>query len=220
MGKENGTLRRSSGGVAQALREAILRGELQGGQQLLQDKIATEYNVSKIPLREALVQLEGDGLVTIIPNRGAFVSELTAEEVHEISLIRVALETMALREAIPLMQSADFQKAKRVLEKTDHVSDPYLWSELNWQFHETLYRPAQLPRLHRSLRTLYNNVSRYFVIYKSADYAGKPQREHREILDACERGKIKLATILLEGHLNDAADVLIQHLSNEQSPSA
>lgn len=209
----NGTFRRSSGTVAQALREAILRGELIGGQQLPQDKIATEYNVSKIPLREALVQLEGDGLVKFIPNRGAFVSELTAAEVREISLIRVALETMALREAMPLMRSADFQKAQAILEQTNGVTAPYLWSELNWQFHDALYRPANLPLLRQTLRTLYNNVSRYFVIYKSADYSGKPQREHRAILNACQRGKTELATALLKEHLNDAANVLIQHLS-------
>ncbi len=213
MGYENSSLKRSSGMVAQALREAILRGELQGGQQLPQDKIATEYNVSKIPLREALVQLEGDGLVTFIPNRGAFVSELTAAEVREISLIRVALETMALRQAIPLMNSADFQQAQAIMKKTENVTDPFLWSELNWQFHDALYCPANLPRLRRQLRTLYNNVSRYFVIYKSADYSGKPQREHQEILTACERGRINLASALLEEHLNDAANVLIQHLT-------
>jgi len=209
------SFRRGSGTastIAESIRDAILRGELKCNQQLRQDKIAAEYGVSKIPVREALFQLEADGLVTFYPNRGAFVSELTVAEAREISTIRVAMETVALRRALPNLTDKDFARAEGIIAATDHESDPFHWSELNWDFHATLYRPAQLPRLQRILRTLYDNVSRYFVIYQAVDYSGKSQQEHRDILDACQRGKVNLACILLEHHLNEAADVLVDNL--------
>lgn len=198
--------------VAASVRESILRGELRSGEQLRQDKIAADYGVSKIPVREALHRLEADGLVTFYANRGAFVSELTADEAREIAIIRVAMETVALRHAIPHLTTEHFARAERIIVATDNETDPFRWSELNWSFHANLYRPAQLPRLQRMLRTLYNNVARYFVIYQAVNYSAKSQQEHREILDACQRGRANLACILLENHLKDAADVLVANL--------
>jgi DNA-binding GntR family transcriptional regulator len=87
--------------IAAALRQAILRGEFKAGQPLLQDEVAARFGVSKIPAREALLQLKAEGLVSFYPNRGATVSELSAGEVNEIYIIRIALETLALRRALP-----------------------------------------------------------------------------------------------------------------------
>src|SRR5689334_5025020 len=87
----------SSDAVASALRDAILRGALPGGAHLRQEELATRMGVSRLPVREALRQLHGEGLVTLAPNRGAEVVALAPDEVHEIYDIRIALETMALR---------------------------------------------------------------------------------------------------------------------------
>ena len=102
--------------IAGALRNAILQGRFQAGQPLRQDQIAAELGVSKVPVREALVQLKGEGLVTFLPNRGAVVTELSATEVDEIYSMRIALETKALERAIPYLSSADFIRARGVLE--------------------------------------------------------------------------------------------------------
>lgn len=203
--------------VAASVRESILRGQLRSGEQLRQDKIAADYGVSKIPVREALHRLEADGLVTFYANRGAFVSELTADEAREISIMRVAMETVALRHAMPNLTTEHFERAERIIAATDNEADPFRWSELNWSFHANLYRPAQLPRLQRMLRTLYNNVARYFVIYQAVDYSHKSQQEHREILEACQRGRGKLACILLENHLTEAANVLVANLAQSHA---
>ncbi|MDR7541769.1 MAG: GntR family transcriptional regulator, partial [Armatimonadota bacterium] len=87
--------------VADVLREAILRGILLAGQQLRQDEIARELGVSHIPVREALRQLEAEGLVRLRPYRGFEVSELSPEEVEELYEIRIPLECQALRLAFP-----------------------------------------------------------------------------------------------------------------------
>ena len=199
--------------IAKSLREAILRGTIKSKERLRQDKIAAEFGVSKIPVREALFQLEADGLVTFYPNRGAFVSALTAVEAREIAIIRSALETVALQHAIPNLTIKDFEEAERIIEATENETDPFCWSSLNWDFHATLYRPAQLPRLQRTLRTLYNNISRYFVIYQAINYSEISQQEHRDILHACQQRKVKLACVLLEDHLNESADVLVANLN-------
>ena len=87
--------------VTDALREAISRGMLKGGQQLKQEVIADRFGISKIPVREALKQLEGEGLVTFYPRRGAVVAELSYGEVQEVGEIRAALESLALGWAMP-----------------------------------------------------------------------------------------------------------------------
>src|SRR5690348_10896665 len=78
--------------VAETLRERIVRGEIKEGEQLRQDAIATELAVSRIPVREALRQLEAEGLITIVPHRGAVVSLLSTEEIEEIFEMRAVLE--------------------------------------------------------------------------------------------------------------------------------
>jgi DNA-binding GntR family transcriptional regulator len=87
--------------VAGGLRQGILSGALGGGRPLRQDEIAREFGVSRIPVREALRQLEGEGLVTFYPHRGATVSELPYEEATEIGEIRASSETLALKRALP-----------------------------------------------------------------------------------------------------------------------
>ena len=86
--------------IVGALRNAILQGRYKANQPLRQDQIAEKFGVSKVPLREALVQLKAEGLVTFMPNRGAVVTELSAAEVDEIFTMRMALESKALERAI------------------------------------------------------------------------------------------------------------------------
>jgi DNA-binding transcriptional regulator YhcF (GntR family) len=89
--------------IAGELREGILSGVLKGGQPLRQTEIAERFRVSRILVREALRQLEGEGLISFYPHPGMVVSELSYEEAREISEIRVALETMTIRKVIPLL---------------------------------------------------------------------------------------------------------------------
>ncbi len=192
--------------IASALRRAILTGELRSGQALPQDEIAARYGVSKIPAREALVQLKAEGLVTLLPNRGAFVSALSAAEVAEIYAMREALETLALRRAVPNMSKADLVRAAALIELMDDERDLLAWSELNWDFHAELYRPSAMPRLLDHVRMLHTNVQRYLIVFlSSANYHAKAQSQHRLILSLCKRGEADKAAEALGRHLNQAA---------------
>lgn len=202
--------------IADALRSAILQGRLRGGQSLKQDEIANEFSVSKIPVREALVKLEAEGLVRMMANRGAMVSSLTLDEVSEIYTIRSALEPIALRRAIPAMKPADYLQFENILSRIDYTEDMTQWAELNWEFHAALYHTAQMPRLLMTVKTLYNNVARYLLHhYLDQDYLAESQDQHREIVAACRDGQTDHAVALLLHHLGDPVQVFAGLLDAE-----
>jgi DNA-binding GntR family transcriptional regulator len=189
--------------IADALRTAILQGKLTSGQALRQDEIAAEFSVSKIPVREALVQLQAEGLVNLIPSRGAIVSRLSFSEIDEIYVMRIALEPIALRRAVPHLTASDFLQINAVLDQIDATEDLTRWAELNWAFHAALYRPAQMPRLLQTLQQLHNNVIYLFVRRLTPEYLVQSQRQHRELVALCEAGDIDEACACLEHHLGD-----------------
>ena len=196
--------------VAEALRQAILLGIFKAGQSLRQDEIATQFGISRIPVREALRQLEAEGLVTLYPNRGATVSVLSAAEAQEICEIRIALETLALQLAISNLTEADIQRAIAILEATDQATDPRRWAELNWEFHATLYTSAHRPRLLTMIKTLHINVDRYRHL--QINYQDQSQTEHWKLLEVCKQRDMNKAIDILKHHIATAAEHLVAHL--------
>jgi DNA-binding GntR family transcriptional regulator len=199
--------------IADSLRSDILRGKYKSKQPLRQDEIADQFGVSKIPVREALFQLKAEGLVTFYPNRGAVVSELSAVEADEIYIMRIALEAVILRRAIPRLTVAHFTKAEEILAEMDREENIARWGELNWDFHATLYSPASMPRLMETIKTLHINIARYLVLYLAGlKYQNASQQEHRTLLEACRHGNIEKATTTLEDHLRSASSQLTAFL--------
>ena len=142
------------------------------------------------------------------------VTELSADEVDEIFTMRIALETKALERAIPNLSSADFIRAKSVLEIFENEQDRSQWSALNWEFHATLYQASQMPRLLHTIETLHNNVTRYLIIYLDRLSAQDiSQKEHSAIFNACQKRNIDAATRQLTAHLRKASKRLMAFLS-------
>lgn len=206
--------------VAEVLREAILRGILSAGQQLRQEEIARQLGVSHIPVREALRQLEAEGLVRLRPYRGFEVSELSPEEVEELYEIRIPLECQALRLALPRLTDQDLEQAQAVLDAIDAEEDPSAWSELNTHFHAILYAPSRRQRLLNLIRTLRTNVDRYLRLYISVmQRKAYSQREHRAILEAVRRRDEARALRALQEHLDIACRMLVDYLRRERQAS-
>jgi len=199
--------------VAGGLRGAILGGVLAGGDPLRQEELADRFGVSRIPVREALRQLEGEGLVEFYPHRGAVVTSLSYLEVQEITEIRVSIEPLALRRAAPLMTGDDLDRAEEILDRIDAERDlRSSWGELNWRFHEALFTPAGRPRLLSLIKAQHIAFERYIRFHLSlADY-DKPQAEHRELLELCRRGELRQAEPLLVRHIEDISVLLLEHL--------
>lgn len=188
--------------VREGLRRAIFAGDLVPGAQLRQDELAEQFGTSRIPVREALRQLEAEGLVKLQPNRGAVVSSLSLEEVLELLDIRIALECMALKFAIPNMVDSDLAAAAQILKDYDAAREPQRWGEFNWRFHEALYAPCGRKKLLAMIEANYGHVGRFTRLWVSLA-AGKerPQSEHRELVKACRAGKVNAAVKLLEQHI-------------------
>ena len=204
--------------IADSLRADILRGKFKSGQALKQDEIAAQFGISKIPVREALIQLKAEGLVNFYPNRGAFVSELSAAEADEIYVMRIALETAVLARAIPNLTVAHLKHAEEILTAIDQEENIAKWGELNWKFHATLYSSASLPRLMDTIKALHTNIARYLVLYLAGmAYQKKSQKEHRAILAACRHGDIEKALTVLEVHLRGASEHLVAYLNKQES---
>lgn len=199
--------------IADALREAILRGIFQEGQSLRQDEIAAKFGVSRIPVREALKQLEAEGLVTLQLNRGATVSVLSPAEVEEICDIRAVLEPLAIELAMPNLTEADLDTATTILASTDQATDAARWSSLNWEFHLALYTPAERPRLLGLIKTLHVNTDRYVRIQlEKMNYLERSQKEHYQLLESCRQRNVKGAAKLLKQHIAQAGAELVGYL--------
>lgn len=188
--------------VRYGLRQAILNGEYPSGAQLRQDELAERFGTSRIPVREALRQLEAEGLVTIEANKGATVTTLSLQEVLELFDIRIALECRALQLAIPSMIDTDFEVAETILQGYTSSDDPKLWGEANWAFHSALYAPCARPKLLGMIESNYGHVDRFTRLNVSRA-AGKdrPLREHWELLNHCRSGSAVKAAALLQEHI-------------------
>lgn len=203
--------------VAEALRKAIYLGELPGGTRLNQDEIAAKFGVSRIPVREALRQLEAEGLVQIIPHRGAVVSTLSPEELRELYEIRITLESLAVRRAIPNVTMDVVQELERLLAELERTEDPLTWLDLNREFHNALYAPSGLKRLCHLIDTLRRNTERYLRIYVGP--LGRiplAQREHRKILEAYRERDADTAVAALQEHLSNTLEGLLRFFQEVQ----
>ena len=202
--------------IADIIRKAIFDGTFKAGQPLRQDQIAQALKISKIPIREALVQLKAEGLVVFLPNRGALVSRLSQDEVKEIFSMRLALESLAVQNAIPNFSEADSIRAQGILQIIEKEKDRKAWNDLNWEFHEILYRPSGMKLLLNSIRVLHNNVARYLIVYLDhLSGATASGLEHWEILKAYQMGDEKKAVQFLELHLVNAQKCLLGYLEKE-----
>ncbi len=214
-----------SAAVIERLREKILSGELREGQQLRQDVIAAEFQISRIPVREALSHLAAEGLIKIIANRGAIVSALSPEEIGELFEARAVLECYMLREAIPNLKEEDFRRAEEILsqfeESLEDEAKAKSWGHWNWLFHSTLYGPANRPVMMGFVKTLNHNCDRYtrlhLVFTRNLHLAGDA---HRKLVDACRTRDPQVASDALWSHIMDAGQYLKEFIARRREQHA
>ena len=205
--------------VAAVLREAITTGHLKANQPLPQDEIAAQLQVSHIPVREALRQLQSEGLVTYQANRGATVSALSPDEIGEIYEIRAILETAAIRRATPRLTQARLDQASRILDAAEQATDSTAWGSHDVDFHQQIYDLHDRPRMDELIAGLLRRVDRYWTLYGlMLLHRGRFDREHREILEALRHRNADLAGDRLRQHLAGAADLLIGELQRASLP--
>lgn len=192
----------SADAVTESLRDLILDGTLASGLQLRQEDLAKRFGVSRIPVREALGRLQAEGLVEHFANRGSVVASRSIEELLETLDIRIALETRALKLALPSLTARDFKAAREIMRRYDESESPRQWTELNLEFHLTLYRPCGRARLVRMIEELVRGINIHLRQHISHTVGRRnPQAEHKDILKACVDGDAELAVKLTEQHI-------------------
>lgn len=203
--------------IAKHLREAIVAGGIAEGEPIRQDDVARLFNVSKIPVREALKRLEAEGLVMFQRNKGALVTRISEPELAQMFEVRVLLEVQAIRLSVPNMTPATFADAERICEAFLGEEDVGRWAELNWQLHACLYEPAQRPFLVSLIRSIHDKLERYLRLQMSlSEGKDRADHEHRDIIAACRAGDAELAARLIETHINGVCQTLYEHLPNRR----
>lgn len=188
------------------LREAILDGVLEPGQRLLQDELAAELSVSRMPIREALLRLEADGLVRFHPYKGFTVATFTLEDLKEIYFLRGLLEGATAELAALNIKEVELEKLSQLCRKMNGFLEKMELDEmppLNADFHQTVYQAASSPRLYKMIVRLWNSFpkSNMSVVEARAQIM---VQEHTAIFEALRERDGAKARKCTEHHIANA----------------
>lgn len=205
--------------VAAQIRERILKRDIGGGEPLRQEAIAKSFGTSIIPVREALRQLEAEGLVELHSHRGAIATELTLDKALEWIHLRRLIETDLIGLAIDNITEDDLARANEILgrfdDAMDHRRDIAHWSEYNWELHSALYTPANRPETMKILATLHKKCDRYIRLQLlGGNHIERAEEEHRELIGLCEQRNKRAAKSLLHQHIVGVEKDLVEELGN------
>ena len=208
--------------VAEEIREQIISGQIKGNEPLRQESLADEFGCSLIPVREALLNLTGEGLVEFIPHKGAVAKEISIIEVEEIFALRALLECDIITRAMPHMSDENILRAESVLGQFEALLEPgsdlQSWGKLNWEFHKVLYEPANRDYTFRLIERLHTNCDRYLRLQLQLDEGRtRAHSEHIEILDRIRKKDKRGATKVLRQHILVTGEKLISSLSTLSS---
>ncbi|KXF75629.1 GntR family transcriptional regulator [Paramesorhizobium deserti] len=205
-----------SGALLEEIRQGILSGRYAAGTQLRQDALAESFGVSRIPIREALFQLEAEGLVKILPQRGAVVSDLSRTEIDDVFELRILLEPRLLLASAPKLTEEDFNRlndrhenyVKAISENA--VND---YGRLNAELHMAMYHLADMPRTQQIVASLLQTSDRYTRIQLSNMAAmQRAMDEHAELIHLCRSGRFDRAARFLAEHVAAVRDDLVSAL--------
>ncbi|MCI6121654.1 GntR family transcriptional regulator [Lachnospiraceae bacterium HCP28S3_F9] len=194
--------------VFNTLRQAILRGELKPGERLMEIQLANKLGVSRTPIREAIRKLELEGLVLMIPRKGAEVADITEKSLRDVLEVRKALEELAVQltcDKITKEQIRELEQAAEQFKKTLKSNDITEIAEADVRFHDIIYLATDNQKLILLLNNLREQMYRYRIEYlKRADKYSQLLAEHEEIIRHIEKKQKK-----------EAAEIVCKHIDNQ-----
>jgi DNA-binding GntR family transcriptional regulator len=200
--------------IEEKLRAAIYDGRLPCGMAIRQQELATLFGVSRMPVREALRQLEAQGLLQVTQHKGAVVAPLINHDSAETYALRMLLECEALRLSVPLLEESDFDLAQGCIERLEQTSDYAEISQLNRAFHRALYAHAGNRRLLRLVDDGLIEEERFLRFNLEAMGLRKvAQDDHRQLLEAARQRDVPLAIELLREHLQRGVAAIARYLA-------
>ena len=206
--------------IEETLCSAILDGRLPCGIALRQQDLADLFGVSRMPVREALRQLEAQALLNVVAHKGAVVAALVQGDAVETYALRILLESEALRLSLPLLEASDLEHAARYIDELETEHDYSEIGRLNRLFHMSLYAKAPNKRLLKLVEDGLNEEERFLRFNLEAMGLGKlSQEDHRAMLRAAEERDVEGSVKLLTYHLNRGVEVITQYLNSPEAQS-
>ena len=199
--------------VFNTLRQAILRGELKPGERLMEIQLANKLGVSRTPIREALRKLELEGLVNMVPRKGAEVADITEKSLRDVLEVRKALEELSVQLACEKITEEEIEELKRVAERfkdTLNDQDVTKIAEADVAFHDVIYTATDNQKLSLLLNNLREQMYRYRVEYLKKEEA-YPQliAEHEELIDNISKRNKEEATRIMCEHIDNQVATVI-----------
>ncbi|PVZ15281.1 MULTISPECIES: GntR family transcriptional regulator [unclassified Pseudomonas] len=202
--------------IEERIRLAILDGSLPTGTAVRQQELANLYGVSRMPVREALRQLEAQGLLTVVHHKGAVVAELINDTVSEAYDLRLLLEREALRLSVPLLDETDLATAQQAIDQLEVEQDYSVMAQLNRDFHMALYGKASNRRLLRLIDQGLEEEERFLRFNMlEMGLADLIHQDHRDQLEAARARDTERCVALLEVHLQRAIDAINRYLDDK-----
>ncbi len=207
--------------VFNTLRKAIIEGEFQPGERLMEVTLANKLGVSRTPVREAIRMLELEGLVKMIPRRGAEVANITVKDLSDALEVRMAIEELSVRLACERIDEAGKEElSKANLNFKEAINSKLVPAivDTDIAFHNSIYKASKNEKLISIAQNLREQVYRYRVEYvKDFSYHDKLVSEHDEITRAIFRGDVEAATKVMNEHIFNQEQIVIRNVTSRDS---
>lgn len=207
--------------VFNTLRQAIIQGEFQPGERLMEVTLANKLGVSRTPVREAIRMLELEGLVVMVPRKGAEVANITVKDLKDALEVRMAMEALSVKLACERIDEAGKEELKDACMKFKEAINSKLVPAIvegDEAFHNTIYKISQNQKLINIAQNLREQVYRYRVEYvKDFSYHEKLIREHDLITMAILKGDKEAAEKIMNEHIYNQEQIVIRNVTNQNA---
>jgi DNA-binding GntR family transcriptional regulator len=209
--------------IASEIRRAVLSGEMRPGMRIRQELLATQFGASRIPVREALKQLENEGLVMLAPNRGAWIADINSEDSIEVYKIRESVEPLAIMESVPNLTEADIDSLDATVRQLEGVTSLEDYIQLDREFHLRTYARARMPQLLAMIERFWNSTQHFRREFVKEAFAkdGLPfsDPQHLLLMDAIRARDAEAAQAMVRLHIRRTR-LLIQAMDGGSSASS
>lgn len=202
--------------VFNTLRHAILKGELEPGERLMEIALAQKLGVSRTPIREAIRKLELEGLVVMVPRKGAEVADITEKDLRDVLEVRTALEELSIELAMKNMNDDDYKQlteANKLFAKDSEGDDLIKIAEADVAFHELIYMATGNKRLIQMINNLREQMYRYRLEYiKDKSTHARLVDEHNRIIDAMVKNDVAAAKAAIKLHVENQEENILKSI--------
>ncbi|HUY45550.1 MAG TPA: GntR family transcriptional regulator [Streptosporangiaceae bacterium] len=199
--------------AATYLRDQILAGHLRPGDRIDQDRVAAELGISRLPVREALITLSGEGMIEMRPRRGAFVAQLTPDDLLDQYVIFGSLCGLAAARAARALTEAQFAELDGLLARMDTAEEPEELERLNFRFHQIINKAGSSKLLARAIGTIAKGMPTHFYEF-AEDWRERARSEHKGIVKALRSGDADRAEVAVRAHLRSGGEQALTMLQS------